>query len=397
MIRSSDKSSPGAISSSNPVGRIHSDQVPVIIANCAPFRLILREDDEWAPTLEQINKKTYDYLKLCRPSGSIDVGIDPFSMIIGFDGSLILPALQDFIDRHVVLTKFNETLGKMLLGGIYSEAVKPMDISLGSMHAESGYIRHHGTGIGLRSSFHRNLREAFGGAIDTMELRYPRKIQIKDLINAYYRGTKHFVKLGKFSPSLLLNGVSSYVNQEWQQALIFLWTAIEQVVELIWEKLIIGSGREENEIETIKHRSQFLRDYRSWTKAVKLELLYQKQCLPISDYKLLSQARKARNEFAHKGILVTKEDASSALDSLFHLISLIMTDHKDRNTLDSVITTIRENEQEEHFQRRGGTVIPDEALEGAVWLPMKPHPGDPSWGNRPYETKDALVSVSKKQ
>ena len=397
MTRSNDSSSPEKISEPDPASRVYADHVPVIIGNCAPFRLVLRDDDEWAPTLEQINNKTYDYLKLCRPSGSIDIGIEPFSLIIGFDGSLILPALQEFIDRRAVLTKFNKTLGKMLLGGIYSEAIKPMDISLGSMHTGSGYIRHHGTGIGLRSGFHRDLREGYGGAIDTMELRYPRRVQIKELINAYYRGARHFAKLGRYSPSLLLNGVSSYVNQEWQQALIFLWTAVEQVVELIWEKLIIGSSREETEIEQIKHRSQFLRDYRSWTKAVKLELLYQKQCLPISDYKLLSQARKARNEFAHRGLLVTKEDASSALDSLFHLISLIITEHKDRNTLDSVIRIIRENEQEEHFQNRGRTVIPDDALEGAVWLPMKPHPGDPSWGNQPYETRDALVSVSKKQ
>jgi len=373
--------------------RSGSERISVIIANCAPFRLITREHDQWSPTLGQINNRTYDYLKLCRPSGAIDIGIAPYSLIIGFDGSLVLPALREFGNRHEVLSRFNEALGHMLLGGIYSEAVKPMDISLGSMHINSGYIRHYGTGIGLRSRFHRNLREAYGGPLDTMELLYPKTVQIREVTSAYYRGARYFANLSKLSPSLLLNGVSNYVNQEWQQALIFLWTAVEQVVELIWEKLIIGSNREQTEIETVKHRSQFLRDYRSWTKAVKLELLYQKQCLPICDYKLLSQARKARNEFAHKGYLVTKEDANSALDALFHLISLVITDYKDRNLLDSVVKTIRENEQEEHFQRSGETAIPDEALEGAVWLPMKSHPGDPNWGDRPYETEDALVPV----
>jgi hypothetical protein len=52
---------------------------------------VTRKTDKWDPTLEQINDRTYDYVKLSRISGFVDIGITPYSIGIGFDGSLILP------------------------------------------------------------------------------------------------------------------------------------------------------------------------------------------------------------------------------------------------------------------------------------------------------------------
>ena len=59
------------------------NHVPVVIGNYAPFRLVLREGDSWEPTLEQINSRTFDYVKLSRLSCFIDIGIAPFSLGIG--------------------------------------------------------------------------------------------------------------------------------------------------------------------------------------------------------------------------------------------------------------------------------------------------------------------------
>ena len=94
--------------------------VPIIIGNCAPFRLVMRKEDVWNPTLEQINNRKYDYVKLCRISMFLDIGIAPYSLAIGFDGSLILPAIEEFRNRDNAVNKLNEVLGVLLLGGIYS-------------------------------------------------------------------------------------------------------------------------------------------------------------------------------------------------------------------------------------------------------------------------------------
>src|SRR6185503_1582651 len=115
-------------------------QIPVIIGNYAPFRLVLREGESWNPTLEQVNNNEYDYVKLSRMSTFIDIGIAPFSLGVSFDGSLVLPATKEFRLQETALDKFNETLGILLLGGIYCEAVQPTDISYGSLFI-GGYLR----------------------------------------------------------------------------------------------------------------------------------------------------------------------------------------------------------------------------------------------------------------
>jgi len=48
-----------------------------------PPRIVERDTDNWIPTIEQINNKDYDYVKLNRMSTFLDIGIAPFSMGIG--------------------------------------------------------------------------------------------------------------------------------------------------------------------------------------------------------------------------------------------------------------------------------------------------------------------------
>src|SRR5688500_16500266 len=88
----------------------NEESVPVILASTSPFRLIKRDrTDNWKPTWDELNKRNYDYVKLSRLSTFIDVGLpNPFSMGVGFDGTLVLPALSQFADRDVVLSVFND-------------------------------------------------------------------------------------------------------------------------------------------------------------------------------------------------------------------------------------------------------------------------------------------------
>lgn len=91
--------------------------IPIIIGNCAPFRIITRESDKWNPSLEEINTLSYDYVKLNRNSTCLDVGISPLSLIIGFDGSLILPCIKPYNTKEGSVYLFNRILGILLLGG----------------------------------------------------------------------------------------------------------------------------------------------------------------------------------------------------------------------------------------------------------------------------------------
>jgi len=105
---------------------------PLVMAVSAPLKLIAKDGrDRWNPTLEDINRATYDYLKLNRASGFIDGNVAPYMMLVGFDGTLAMPALPEFAQPEVSLKIFNRVFLEMLLGGVYTEGAAPSDICHG--------------------------------------------------------------------------------------------------------------------------------------------------------------------------------------------------------------------------------------------------------------------------
>lgn len=90
-------------------------EIPTIMAFINPFSVVVRENEEWKPSIDDINESSYDYVKLNRTSTAIDIGIAPLSMIIGFDGSLILPCIKEYADVNKAVDKFNETLGYLFV------------------------------------------------------------------------------------------------------------------------------------------------------------------------------------------------------------------------------------------------------------------------------------------
>lgn len=367
-----------------PTDTNESHHIPVIVGNYAPFRLVVRNADSWSPTLEEINSRKYDYVKLSRLSCFIDIGIEPFSLGISFDGSLVLPASSDFNTRESALAKFNETLGILLLGGVYSEAVQPTDISFGTLFFD-GYVKQYNGGTGHQASFHKAIQTKFVGALDAIKLLNPQTILDTELEGAYNRGKKYFSNLNKLSPSLLLNGTSNFVRHQWEEGMIFLWTAIEQVVNIIWTNEIIMDEKENEDI--IEGRSKFLKDFRTWTTSNKIELLYQKGFIKSKQYQLLNKARKSRNDFIHNGKELTQENVKCALDGLFQLISLTITSFQNTDLLNDTLDSIYKNQRED--------LAPSKAKfpknEVTHWLQLPPLPGDIGWGDKEYEIIEGLV------
>lgn len=362
--------------------QLDQNHIPIIIGNYKPFRLVLRETDNWEPTLEQINNKDYDYVKLNRMSIFVDVGIAPFSLGIGFDGSLILPATADFQNREDALLKFNETLGILLFGGIYCECILPEDVSFGVLHFD-GYIKMHGGRKGLLSNFHQSIRTKLVGTIDVIQLLDPQKIMGKDIENAYRLGKNIFSHLKNLTPNLLLEGTSNYVKHQWSESLIFLWTSIEQVINLIWEKELISIELP----SLVEGRKDFLKDYRTWTTSTRIEVLFQKNMITVEVYQLLNSARKVRNDFIHNGKQLSERKVKNALEGLFRLISLVISDFKSSDELNDILQMIYKNQRGDLFPKK--TVFGLD--EVSHWLSIPPLPGDKHWGNAEYEIIDELV------
>ena len=355
---------------------------PIIIGNCKPFRIIERDTDNWQPTLKQINSKEYDYVKLSRMSTFLDIGIRPFSLGIGFDGSLILPAIQDFTNKENALEKFNETLGILLLGGIYSESVQPDNISYGTLFHD-GYIKIHGGSSGLVAGFHKAIRNKFVGEMDVIKLFNPQSIKIEELEKSYKNGREIFDKIEGLSPSLLLDGTSHFVRNQWAESLIFLWTSIEQLINQIWKVEIIDKEID----DLIEGRKSFLKDFRTWTTSTRIETLFQKEYIPIEVYKFLNSARKVRNDFIHNGKQLNKEKVENGLIGLFKLISLIVSNYKSTKDLDDALKIIQRNQRGELFPKRKTL----EKEDVSHWIAIPPIPGDSNWGDKEYEIIEDVV------
>lgn len=360
-----------------------SKKVPIIIGNAAPFRLVLRDSDNWSPTLEDINSRTYDYVKLHRLSTYIDVGIRPYSMGIGFDGSLILPATKEFHDKNKSLDIYNRTLGYLLIGGIYTEAVSPEDISVGAMTLD-GYFKPYSNTSGAVAKFHHAAQTKHIGTLDSISLLSPQEISVSEYESAVEKGKSILSELPRFSSGILLNGATQYVKHEWPEALVSLWTSIEQVLSHIWNEEIIKKRNDSD--NEITGRKKFLQDFRSWTSSTKIEMLYQLEFIDFEIYEQLNVARRTRNNFVHDGTKPTQEAAKSALDSLFNLISLVVSDFQNKDNLDSVSELIQNNSR--------GPLIPEKTSfskdEVSHWLSMPPIPGDANWGDQEYEVIDEL-------
>lgn len=358
------------------------NHIPIVIGNCRPFRIIERETDNWNATLEDINSREYDYVKLNRMSTFIDIGIAPFSLGVGYDGSLVLPATQDCRTKENALEKFNQTLGILLLGGVYSESVQPDNISYGSLFFD-GYIKIHGGSTGLIAGFHKSIRSKLVGTIDSISLLNPKSISTNDIEKAYAIGKKILDKLSNLSSNMLLDGTSHYVRSQWSESLIFLWTSIEQLVNQIWEKEVVNKKID----GVIEGRTSFLKDFRTWTTSARIEVLFQKDFIPIDVYKLLNLARKTRNDFIHNGKPLTKEKVENALTGLFQLISLIISDYNSKDKLNDTLETIKQNQRGDLFPKK--TIL--EKDEVTHWLEIPPIPGDSHWGDKEYEIIEELV------
>jgi hypothetical protein len=357
------------------------DGISIVTANAKPFRFVCRgEDDGWTPSLDEVNSRSYDYVKLHRMSTYLDVGIAPFSLGICFDGTLVLPALELYRDREKALAKFNQTLVELLVGGLYCEAAGPDDIGYGSLSLE-GYSRVLGGADGQAASVHKAARMKMLGTLENIRLLSPEIVTAADLEAALQKGRSLLSRLGPLPQEQILYGATFYVRKQWAESLLHLWTTTERLVESAWIQNVISYTASPS-----KNRLAFLEDHRTWTVSAKLEVLHQKGLLPIETYKDLDEVRRARNNFAHRGSSPGHALAKKALRSCFEMASLCASDFKERELFSWVVELVDARCHPELYPQKTRL----EASEVSHWLPIPPIPGDKEWGDAPYEVIEEL-------
>lgn len=359
----------------------------VIIANPKPFRLILRdESDTWECTTEQVNRSTYNYVKLHRATRFIDVNLkEPFTLGLGYDGSLILPLIKDYADPNNALDEFNRVIAACFIGGLYIEAVSPSDLSFGHI-ANCGYYRHEHP-LGDNAELHRAIGEQGAGSFFTIKLYSPPQILADDFESAYKVGNEVLALVPTLSPTLFTTAFTYYLTRQLRESLTHAWISIEQTVEHLWQEKIVENAKG----GSIPRRRKFL-ESQQWNLAHRVELLFSLGVIDEDLYRHLNAARFERNEFQHTGKTPSRNAVKSALTAISRLLALI-ANLKGREYDDQLITRYLDDEK-----RPGSptvTVTNSKNLtkdSEAHWRRLIPLPGFNEWEGE-FETYDDIQLV----
>lgn len=120
---------------------------------------------------------------------------------------------------------------------------------------------------------------------------------------------------GRDAQILALGAYKEYTLHNWNSALVLSWTFIEMLIDELWKKEMI-----ENVSTEEIGRKKRLKDYRTYSSAIKIEVLYIKSIIDIDTYVKLNQLRKLRNDFIHEGMVIAESD----INIFFEIVNIII-------------------------------------------------------------------------
>jgi hypothetical protein len=299
-------------------------RVAALITYVHPFRMIDGKAlDPWSASIEQVNRGTWDYVKLHEIAGGIDVGLPPpYHMLIGRDGALALPPIPKLRSDQQAVEFFNRCLAGLLLGGVYCEAIGLDNLEFGSI-IDWKYIRSYG-GRAASNRFHELIRRRMAPPIEAILLMEPRTLDFDVLAGAARAGFALLKMVPHLSPEFLLKGVSGIARRDWGIGLSNLWITIEQLTESLWQRDVISPAK--SGVEPIAGREGQLKDTRTWTAANRQELLHLKGIIAEVVLRDLYVARKARNDLSHRGVHPSEASANSAYRATLALLQSVVGD-----------------------------------------------------------------------
>jgi hypothetical protein len=274
------------------------------VAYISPFSFVVPDDEEpLEVSLDEINNNSYDHGKLCRIVARFPLnekGLEKFRMAICYDGALAVPRYKSLSQKEHAIRFFSTVLCNLLLGGIYCEAIDARDVVWGQLYKKQ-LIWPVSLGQSVSSQLHASLRTRKAGPLQTILLSNPRLIRLSEFKNAFKVGAQVTNKIRNFSPQFLIRGVTELQDRNWSAALSNLWICVEQLTDFMWEKKFVKDSTKHPK-QPLSGRLKALRgDTRTWSMAVKQEILFQDGLIDEETFTRIYPARQARNQILHNG------------------------------------------------------------------------------------------------
>lgn len=303
-------------------------RVPCLIAYLHPFRIVDSPDlAPWTANIEDVNQRSWDYVALHEMAGGLQVGLPtPYHLVVARDGAFALPPVDALRSDQAAVGFFNRCLASLLIGGVYCEAITPDGLDLGSI-LDWKYVRSHRTGTAAPNRFHQLIRYLHATPYEAISLYRPRTVAIDTLRQAMKEGLGVLDRVPVLSGEYLLKGTTGIARRDWGAALANLWIATEQLISELWARDIVKPALLG---DRSKARRDQLNDTRTWTAAARAELLLQKGVIDLPTFKLISVARKARNDLSHVGKPPRQSEAQAAYDGFCGLLSFALNGERPK-------------------------------------------------------------------
>jgi hypothetical protein len=355
-------------------------RVPATVVATSPFtNIVLDDNDHLNATLEQVNRNTYDRLKLCRTTMTVDGGVAALpnmGVILSYTGAFLFPRMKG-VDKPTVIGSVNQVLLHLMFGGIRFDAVSPDDVGHGMVYGTGCFLASGGaSGANYRSLM--ALQHQDTSSFDAIKLIEPRTFTKRQVADAIVKGKPLVEKLPELNPSMFLDGITHYKQFQLASALNFLWSIAESLIGRIWTEKVVPAGT------GIPGRKDFVESH-AWQAAFKAEVLFQVGAIDERLYGMLNEARHARNALSHRGKTPTLAACERALEASFALMSLVVTNYARSDEFAPLIESLKEV----HKPHSG-------PLEPKFWRDISAVPGDEKWGDTPYPRHPEIELVPVK-
>lgn len=280
-----------------------------------PYRIIKNKDETIEYSLDEINSGKYNYSILCRIIGTIKStyqGVEIEYVLCG-DGAIAISMKNAVFTSNDLLLIYNDFLCKLMIGGIYVEAVDNKDITSGKLYREKA-IWPVNFGESASSQMHARIRMYLANNIETICLigAAEKAINIEEISSIFNKGNEIIGQIKNLSTYYLIFGVTEMMHMNWSAALSNLWIVTEQLIDYLWINFFLNNKERDPQIPSRIRSLQ--QDNRTYSTSVKQEILYQTEVISREIYSSLYSVRRSRNKLVHEGIMVSKEDAMELYD-----------------------------------------------------------------------------------
>lgn len=289
-----------------------------------PLTFIIPDGEtKWNVSLDDINNNTYNHGELIRLVSTFSIRQTNLKGLICYDGAIAIPRNQHFPTREVAVDFFNNIVLRLLVKGLFVEGIDVKDVVEGNLY-EKWCIWPVGLGYSAISQFHSKLRMRISNSIDSISLSNPRTITVSEITEMLWDGERILSLIPNLVPKFLTKGISEIYYKNWDAVLLNLWIIAEQIIDFLWFNRFLNNSYHQPKINIENRFSSLKNDSRTWSTAVKQEMLFQKGIISETILQGLSNARKSRNKLVHEGKSVERAVAVglfSAIRELFNLIA----------------------------------------------------------------------------